>query len=337
MTKPFLFFILLFHLSVVAWTQETFTNPLLPSGADPYSFYKDGYYYYTHTTGNRLVLYKTKNLAELKTAEQKTIFLPPPGTSYSRELWAPEILFINGKWYAYFAADDGNNANHRMYVLENASSDPLSGNWEMKGKIYDPTDKWAIDGTVMNYNNKLYFIWSGWPGDINTEQDIYIAKMSNPWTIEGNRVLLSAPTYPWERVGAPPAINEGPEAIIHNGKAFITYSASGCWTDDYALGLLTLKAGGDPLNPADWIKSATPIFTKKPENRAYGPGHNAFFKSRDGSEDWIIYHANSSSGQGCGDARNPRMQKFTWNADGSPNFGEPASVDLKIKKPSGEY
>ena len=76
-----------------------------------------------------------------------------------------------------------------------------------------------------------------------------------------------------------------------------------------------------------------------PENYAYAPGHNGFFKSRDGKvdkEDWVIYHANSSTGQGCGNSRNSRMQKFTWNADGTPNFGEPVRTGSPLKIPSGE-
>ncbi|MES2519970.1 MAG: family 43 glycosylhydrolase, partial [Bacteroidota bacterium] len=88
---------------------RVFTNPLLPSGADPYSFYKDGYYYYTHTTQKSLKIWKTKNLAGLKTAESKTIWTPPQGTMYSKELWAPEVHFLQGKWYMYFAGDDGDN------------------------------------------------------------------------------------------------------------------------------------------------------------------------------------------------------------------------------------
>src|SRR5690242_10746363 len=77
---------------------KTFTNPLLSSGADPWSIYKDGYYYYTHTLGNKLVIWKTKSIAGLKSAQSDTIFIPPAGTSYSRQLWAPEIHFINDKW-----------------------------------------------------------------------------------------------------------------------------------------------------------------------------------------------------------------------------------------------
>src|SRR5579875_2947377 len=132
-TKLLLPLLLYFSFTIAAQNrQPTFTNPLLPYGADPYSFYKDGYYYYTHTMSNKLVIWKTKNLADLKTAEQKTIYVPPAGTNYSKELWAPEILFLKGKWYVYFAADDGNNNHHRIYVIENASSNPLQGRWALK-------------------------------------------------------------------------------------------------------------------------------------------------------------------------------------------------------------
>nr|WP_308239926.1 family 43 glycosylhydrolase [Hymenobacter sp. J193] len=61
-----------------------------------------------------------------------------------------------------------------------------------------------------------------------------------------------------------------------------------------------------------------------------------FFQSKDGQEDWIIYHANSNPNEGCVEKRNPRMQKFTWNADGTPNFGVPVAINQPILKPSGE-
>ena len=83
---------------------KTFTNPLLDFGPDPYSYYKDGYYYYTHTLQDKLVIWKTKNLADLRTAEKTTVWTPPAGTMYSKELWAPQIQFIRGKWYMYFCS-----------------------------------------------------------------------------------------------------------------------------------------------------------------------------------------------------------------------------------------
>ncbi|MEO6316275.1 MAG: glycoside hydrolase family 43 protein [Chitinophagaceae bacterium] len=335
--------IILLSLCTLLYPQaaKTFTNPLLPSGPDPYSFYKDGYYYYTHTLGHRLGIWKTKSLADLNTAEHKIIYTPPAGTAYSKDLWAPEIVFLQGKWYAYFAADSGNNRSHRMYVLENTSTDPMKGDWVMKGKITDATNKWAIDGDVFEYKKQLYMVWSGWEGDLNGEQDIYIAKMKNPWTITGERVRISTPLFDWEKIGdlkteTPPHINvnEGPQALIHDSNVFVIYSASACWTDFYALGLLRFSGDDNLLDAGQWKKTPEPVFKQSPENGVYAPGHNSFFVSPNGKENWILYHANSNPGDGCGKKRSPRAQPFGWNTDGTPNFGMPIKEGVAMPVPA---
>lgn len=310
---------------------STFTNPIMPGGPDPWVTQKNGMYYYTYTQGGRLVILETENLSELASARRHDVWIPPSGTPYSRNLWAPELHEIDGKWYFYFAADNGQNANHRMYVVENASPNPVEGNWEFKGKVADATDQWAIDGTVFRHNGQLYMLWSG--GNAGAPpQRIYIAEMSNPWTISSEKVVISSPTYNWERNGNP--INEGPQVLINpEGRMFIVYSGSGYWVDTYCLGLLTLRENGDPMNPDDWTKNPNPVFSMKAESNAYGPGHNGFFKSPDGTEDWIIYHARTNPGGG---SRNPRIQRFTWNGDGTPNFGEPVPIQTPQKRPSGE-
>ena len=321
---------------------QTFTNPLLPSGADPWVIYHNGYYYYTNSMGNRIGLYKTKNMAQLGSAIHKPIWFPPQGTAYSKEIWAPELHFLNGKWYMYFAADDGENAHHRIYVLENASDDPMQGNWIFKGQVGDESNKWAIDVSVFENKGQLYLIWSGWEGDNNGEQDIYMAKMSDPVTVSSKRVRLSRPQYKWETFGDlgnnnnPPHVNvnEGPEILAHDGKLFLIYSASGCWTDHYALGMLTASADADLMNPASWKKSTEPVFKANEENGVYAPGHNGFFKSPDGKEDWIIYHANPGPGCGCDGKRSPRMQKFGWKKDGSPDFGVPVKAGEVLQAPA---
>lgn len=320
---------------------KTFTNPLLPAGADPWCIYKDGFYYYTNSTQNNITLWKTKSIADLATAEKKVVFTPPAGTGYSKELWAPEIHFLKGKWYIYFAADSGKNIDHRMYVLENESADPLQGNWQMKGKLITPQDKWSIDGTVYDHSGQLYFLWSGWEGDVNGQQNIYIATMSNPWTITGNRTRLSAPTYKWETNGdlndpndVPHVnVNEGPQILKNQDKLYLIYSASGCWTDTYSLGMLSTGIGGNLMDSASWQKHPEPVFTQSPENGVYAPGHNSFFVSPNGKENWILYHANDKPGQGCGEFRTPRAQPFTWKKDGSPDFGKPLPTSAAIKVP----
>lgn len=323
----------------------TFTNPLLPSGPDPWSIYHNGYYYYMHTLGRRLDLWKAKNISDLKNAERITIWTPPEKGMYSKEIWAPEIHFLDNKWYVYFAADDGNNKNHRLWVLENSSPDPMKGIWELKGKISDETDQWAIDGSVFAHKGSLYMIWSGWEA-LNPKrevQEIYIARLKNPYTVSSKRVKISSPILPWERFwnntsagkpNNPVYVNEGPQVLIHNDQLFLIYSASGCWTNNYVLGMLSIQDTSDLLDAASWTKFPQPVFQQSVKNKVYGTGHNSFFKSPDGTEDWILYHANPASDLGCGNRRSPRAQKIAWKKDGTPFFGEPVATGIPIQVPS---
>jgi GH43 family beta-xylosidase len=203
-----------------------------------------------------------------------------------------------------------------MYVIEAISDNP-QGQYTFKGKIVGSSDYWAIDGSVLDMpDGRRYFVWSGWEGFDNTSQNIYIAEMSNPWTIVSERSCISRPEYDWEKQGYP-YVNEGPQPLVHDGKTFIIYSASGSWTDDYCLGRLTYLSG-DPLSSTSWYKEPEPVF-KKTDN-IFGPGHCSFVKDKVG-EDWIIYHAARSSGAGW--ARQVRAKQFKWKKDGSPDFGKP--------------
>ena len=193
----------------------------------------------------------------------------------------------------------------------------------------------------------MFFIWSGWQTKEQVDigrQCIYIAKMENPWTLKSERVLLSKSDFEWEKIWKNPDgwnigahviyVNEGPEILKHKDKLFLIYSASGCWTPYYALGMLTAHADADLLNPDSWIKSKEPVFKMSEENNVYGTGHNFFFKSPDGKEDWIIYHAKNVP-EHSGAFRSPRIQKITWREDGTPDFGVALSIQTPIKKPSG--
>jgi GH43 family beta-xylosidase len=165
--------------------------------------------------------------------------------------------------------------------------------------------------------------------------------MKNPWTIEIERSKISGSDFDWEKHGdlndpnLPHVnVNEGPQILTHENKLFVIYSASGCWTDFYSLGMLTTHSDSDLLDPNSWTKSPEPVFKQSTANAVFAPGHNSFFKSPDGTEDWILYRANSEPGQGCGKFRSPRMQKFSWNPDGTPDFGIPVKEDQKLKIPS---
>ncbi len=306
----------------------TFTNPI-GDGADPWVIYWNGYYYWSSSNGSACWVSKAQKLQDIARVTKINVWTPPQSTSYSRELWAPELHYVQGKWYIYVAADNGQNENHRMYVLEGTTQNPQD-TFVFKAKLNAVTDRWAIDGTMFERNDgKMYFIWSGWDSTVNIRQNLYIAEMSNPWTISGERVLISSPEYPWEQLGGTPSINEGPEVLEHNGDIFIIYSASGSWCDDYCLGQLKFT-GGTILDKNSWTKKSTAVFSKTAT--VFGPGHCSFVKSPDGTEDWIVYHAAKYSGAGWN--RNIRIQRFTWNSDGTPFFGTPVTEGIALEEPS---
>ncbi|GLX66812.1 hypothetical protein MU1_11560 [Paenibacillus glycanilyticus] len=312
----------------------TFKNTLAEIDTpDPAVVYKDGYYYMTFTHNGADIMVMKSRTIDFKQAERKVVWYPDIGTNYSAELWAPEIQFIQGKWYIYFAADDGLNENHRMFVLEADTDDPM-GSYTFKGQVTDDSNKWAIDGLAMELGDKLYFVWSGWEGDINVQQNTYIAPMSDPLTISGPRVLLSEPDLDWEKAGGPPYINEGHSILHHDGDVSIVYSGAGSWTPYYALGMLTLKQGADPLVAENWTKSQEPILKMDEEAGVYGPGHNSFITSPDGTEQWIVYHATTAPTDGWGN-RKARAQKLAWDETGKLQLGKPLSLTTAIEVPSG--
>ncbi|UJF35193.1 family 43 glycosylhydrolase [Paenibacillus hexagrammi] len=321
----------------IAYPQTTFNNPIkINRGGDPYVLMADdGYYYMIVTEGagknNRITLRRSQSMAGISYGEQKVVFTMPAAEN---DVWAGEINQLGGKWYIYYNSTRSGDTGRRMHVLECADTDPMTGTWTYKGQVSDAANENAIDGDVFEVNGDLYMLWSGkydatrTPSDI---QRIYIAHMSNPWTIDSARVMISEPTEEWERRGQP--VDEGPIALIRNGKVYVTFSGSFYQTNYYCLGLLTANQNDDLLNPASWIKTG-PVFTGSIADGVVSTGHNGFFPSVDGTEDWFVYHSVSSLNQ-VPNERDVRMQKITWDGD-VPNFGVPVSNTTELPLPSGE-
>ncbi|CAL8072103.1 unnamed protein product [Orchesella dallaii] len=316
---------------------NTFHNPIFSeSWPDPYCFiHSDGYYYMPRREDDRrgIGLFRTRTLSNWRNAEKAVVVRAPEGLM---SLWAPEIHFINGNLYLYYAMDNGDNANHRMYVSRALNpSNPMGGWTEAKRLVVPGDDFWAIDATVLQYGNgQLYLIWSGWPTlNAGFPQNIYIARLCDPETICSERVLLAEPIYSWEQNGA--ALLEGPQILNNAGRVFLIYSASGSWTADYTLGFMGIDNLADPLNPNNWWRHNQPVFWRNDEQRVFGVGHASFTTSPDGTENWIVYHAMENFELGW-DNRTARIEKFGWNPDNSPAFPRPSGFNVALQVPSGE-
>ena len=295
--------------------------------ADPYILRKDGWYYFTASVPafDRVILRKARTLEELPAAEEKVVWSKHPDGDMSCNIWAPEIHYVDGKWVIYFAAardgaDKDGCFDHRTYALVNPAEDPTEGEFSEAGRIDTGWESFTIDSTTVVFEGKRYFIWAqrdfGIPGNSN----LYIAEMKNALELKLPAVLLSIPEYDWECRGF--LVNEGPGCLIHDGRLYMTYSGSA--TDErYAMGLLALKAGGDPLNAADWEKSAKPVMVTEEKNGLYGPGHNSFTKDEDGN-DILVFHARPYPGFRGSALSDPNrhcfLRKIRYNDAGEPIF-----------------
>ncbi|MDG9705671.1 glycoside hydrolase family 43 protein [Streptomyces sp. DH37] len=246
--------------------------------ADPSVLRVGGTYVSVQSTGGGIAVRQAASTAGLASAPARQVWSDTRGLG---EVWAPEIVRDGGRYYIYFSA--GRGPAHRMYVISSAGPD--SG-YTAETKLALPDDKWAIDGTLFTFNGQRWFVWSGWAGDTNVEQNLYIARMSSPTTPTGARYVISQPRESWERVVGNPFINEAPEAIRDpNGQLHIVYSANGSWSGQYCLADLRLRAGGDPTHVWDWYKSNGCLFGSNsgtmmpgwdPTLHVDGPGHHSF-------------------------------------------------------------
>ena len=118
-----IFYVICFIVGTSCETNIIARNPLIQndieSYPDPWIILVNNRYYYCGSEDSaRLYITVSTNLKDIINQEKHYIFKPPPGYQYSREIWGTELHFLEGRWHVYFAADDGINEHHRMYVLE---------------------------------------------------------------------------------------------------------------------------------------------------------------------------------------------------------------------------
>lgn len=343
----------------ITQTELTFTNPIagIP---DPWIIKQGDYYYLCKAQGNGINIAKSNKLTNFPTTS--SVWNAPVDKDGNKvwnptNVWAPELHYIDGRWYIYYAAGrptseaNGSYTNQRTGVLRAKTNDP-QGAWEDLGMLYTGDDykqgivaatentSYAIDMGVFRLNGQLYAVWSGNPVG-SGDQWLYIATMENPYTISSSRVAISKPDKTWELQSG--KVNEGP-AFLKNtekGKFFVVYSCNGSWTKQYRLGCLELSDTlSNPLVASNWKKLPNEVFfrnddTTNPTSGVNGVGHCSFTKSPDETEDWIVYHVKAFNESGWSN-RYTFIQKFSWAEDGAPYFGKPVAWGEALALPSGE-
>lgn len=310
--------------------KEMYNEVWIQKRADPYVYkHTDGTYYFTASLPDYdgIALRKADKLFNLKDAPEKMIWKKHDKGIMSFHVWAPELHFIFGKWYIYFAAGDVDDIwAIRPYVLECRGDDPFNDEWIEKGMMQcsdeDPFSfrAFSLDATVLENHGEYYFIWAEKVGVGKQISNLYIARMESATKLSTVQVLLTTPDYDWERVGF--WVNEGPAFIKNEGKIYMTYSASETGVA-YCIGMLSADENDDLLDPKSWTKRRMPVLKTSEELKIYGPGHNSFTVNDEG-EPVMIYHARTEAEIVGNPLYNPNrhamVMKVKWNESGEPEF-----------------
>ncbi len=303
----------------------------LKNRADPVIIHNedDGMYYFISTRDGGqtvLLLRKSDSILGLLNAEEISL---PLGNLNGNLIWAPELHKVGDTWYCYFASGKTWNVvqSHLIACEDGDLANPDSWSAPVRIKNVDGeylyTKGITLDMTEFEQNGTFYYIWAQRQIDPTGNSDLYIATFdpSDPTQITSDPVMIAQAEYGWEKLNTD--VIEGPFALMHDGKIFVTYSGSA--TDStYCIGLLTADQNDDLLDPTSWTKSNYPILKQESLGEP-GPGHNSFTTDDDGNT-ILIYHYGTN-----GNSRNARVRKVHWAFDGTPVLSMLAEDELNPK------
>lgn len=307
-----------------------YNNPFIIQRADPFvGQAPDGSYYFTASVPayDKIILRHADTIEQLAQAEEITVWTRHESGPMSEHIWAPEIHYLFGKWYIYFAGDDREGMWHiRPYVLECTGQDPMKDAWVERGMMQCADEDefsfraFSLDATILENRGEYYYIWAEKVGVGRQISNLYIARMESGTKLATVQVLLTTPDYDWERIGF--WVNEGPAVVKHNGHIYMTYSASATGAC-YCMGMLSTTEDADLLDPRSWVKERYPVLATDAEKGIYGPGHNSFTKDREGN-DICVYHARTYEeieGDPLYDPnRHAMLMKVEWDENDRPVF-----------------
>jgi putative isomerase len=283
---------------------------------------REGDTYYVFSTGNGLLLHRSRDLDTWERVGRVLAEIPAwtraavPGLK--EHLWAPDISFFNGRWHLYYSASTFGKNRSAIGLVTSPTLDANRPDyrWEDQGLIVasQPGDGFnAIDPNIAfdEHGQPWLSFGSFWGG-------LKLCAL-NPATgkpVESPPVYIDIASRP---VGENERAVEAP-FIVRRGEWFYLFASYDFCCKGTAssyhvrLGRARHIAGpyldrdGRSLNEG----GGTTILTGTGE-RWHGPGHNAVFTEKD--RDWLVYHAYDDTDRGRSKLR---MSPLRWDEAGWP-------------------
>ncbi|MDS1032410.1 glycoside hydrolase family 43 protein [Porphyromonadaceae sp. NP-X] len=255
------------------------TQKILVPLADPYILLYERMYYAYGTGAENGIEVMTSS--DLKT--WKRMANTPSGLALYKDdsygekwFWAPEVYYVNGKFYMYYSAEE--------HICVAVSDSPLGPFRQTEEKPMLVEEK-AIDNSLfIDDDGKAYLFFVRF----NDGNNVWVAELEKDlMTLKRETIhhCISV-SQPWEEVW--PRVNEGPFVIKRNGVYYMTYSANSYESPFYGIGCATT------MNiMGEWTKYPDNPILQKPGD-LLGVGHNSLFWDKDGNLR-IVFHAHHSN------------------------------------------
>ncbi|MDQ0171330.1 family 43 glycosylhydrolase [Paenibacillus tundrae] len=347
--------------------QIRYPDPFIKYRADPHiTKSNDGYYYFTASYPingdqdlegyDRIVLRRSQTLEGLAGTVELNGMAEPGvheiviwdekhSTSNGRYIWAPEIHQINGNWFIFFTASTSKNnlwALHPAVIACKGDGDPFKKeNWDTEAHFNIPYtgdniafNSFSLDMTYFESGGQHYVAWAQYVEAGPSSILIATINPEQPWILTSKSVILSEPSYAWEKAtDGNGMINEGPSVIKRDGTVYLAFSASSVnWS--YCIGVLSISEGENLLEVENWVKINYPVLETNDLDNQNGPGHNSFTVDKFGNP-IIVYHARTpgekegSGNGGLGDpGRHARIKPVHFTEDGSLVFSMTPEEEL---------
>ncbi|MCG0237730.1 MAG: glycoside hydrolase family 43 protein [Firmicutes bacterium] len=245
--------------------------------------------------------------------------LEPLADPAARDYWAPEVIYLNGTFYLYYAVV----AFGRDHHIRVATSHHPAGPYRDAGvDLTGSRHPWAIDPhPFQDEDGSLYLFYTVefWNGERIGSGNV-VDRLVDPFTLAGDPREVTRPCAEWqefmraraEKGGVDWYTVEGPCVLRRGRRYYQLYSGGNYGRANYGLGY---AVADHPLGPwTPWVPPGETEPGKVLRTRSpllFGPGHNSVAPGPDNVELYCCYHAWQPDRTG----RRMCLDRIHWHGD----------------------
>ena len=304
--------VLLFFALAAAQDERTFQNPVLRNDfPDPHVIrVEDRYYAYATNAASKNVQVSTSEDLVSWTLPRDAMPALAPWVRLSRpDVWAPEVLPLDGRFLLYYTARDAASGKQCIGL---AISDAPEGRFRDSSEtpfLCQLDEGGSIDAHPFEDDDgSLYLYWKNDGNCCGMATYIYVQELSpDGLELVGEPTRLVRNDAAWEG-----RVVEAPTMWQREDDYYLFFSANNYAGHEYAVGYALCESALGPCQDAP----ENPILASRvdAEPLIIGPGHQTIIEDGEG-ETWLVYHVWQVTGGLRGNSRFMWLDRLEWQGD----------------------